>query len=207
MPIKRDTIGRKYTERQILRQVGEPTEEDRQLAQAAWDRQREAALSPHHNFNAVVAWATAQLEESGLPSGRYELMGPPYNAEEWESKENRYRSLEWYAHKVLLSTLAARAWHKRGEHERAMDECIALGYLYREARQIAGTVEKQSAGGAAAKFSEKRQAAREEKARWREQAPLWWSKYPLWSATDVARRIAPHHLQSCRKAIANLKPK
>jgi hypothetical protein len=77
MPIKRDTIGRKYTERQILRQVGEPTEEDRQLAQAAWDRQREAALSPHHNFNAVVAWATAQLEESGLPSGRYELMGPP----------------------------------------------------------------------------------------------------------------------------------
>ena len=155
MPIERFPDGRKYTERQFIRQIGDPTEADRQEAQAALDRLREAATSPDHNFNAVVAWATAQLQRSGKPSAPDELMGPPYD-EDVAAREQVLVAGLVCAHaaaSVLRGDGTLRARRSRG----AMDECIALGYLHHEALQVAGTVRKQRDAGAAPKLSDEAQ--------------------------------------------------
>jgi hypothetical protein len=201
MPIERIKVGRKYTERTYIRQVGEPTEEDRQEAERVWNALQEAA-SLKGKIGKIAEAAIWQLDQSGLP---HDPRNPIYS-DDWV-RQHRYRSLDWYAHHLLLSIMHWRDRMKRDDIEGAMAECISLGGMFHEFCRVGDTIERQSEAGSLPKqLSERRQEERDQRARWREAALGWWDKHSGWSTRAVAKRIAPRHEEACRKAIADLNP-
>jgi hypothetical protein len=182
MPIEHFTAGRKYTERRFIRQVGEPTEEDRQEAQRLWDALREAATLGH-KLDTITVAATAQLKRSGLPYAPRDLLGPPYT-EDW-LRANRYRSLNWYAHRLLLSLLLWRERCEHGDTEAAMAECIALGAMFHEFCTVGAKVQEQSNAG-----KQPRQGISQRNEAWRARARELWAGHPTWGEPSVARVIA-----------------
>jgi hypothetical protein len=200
MPIEHFTAGRKYTERHFITQVGDPTEEDireMRVARGVVDK----ALTLQGKLDRIIAHAMWTLEWNGMPT--HDLTRPPYTAE-WLSK-NMYRSLEWYARELLLMIVYLYELRARGDYDRAMAQCIAIGQLGAEFCMMEARIQAQSEAGRKTRdeISQKHTA-------WRQMALEIWAKHPMWSTTRVARmigRTAGVSHETVRPVIRDLNPK